>query len=227
MANLLIVDDEQGIRELLQDILTDEGHQVQLAENAQQARALHQRNEFDLVLLDIWMPQIDGISLLKEWREQQVLTMPIVMMSGHATTELALEAIAMGAYVLLEKPIPLSKLLQTVAQALLQKPWHMRSVKQLKNNEILQSNAPDANVLDSITAVKMEPKSQIEGLTLNVQLKLPMKDAKEAFEKMYFAHHIQQANGAMSKVAESTGLDRTHLYRKLKQLGLDVGKNRA
>jgi two-component system, NtrC family, nitrogen regulation response regulator NtrX len=118
MAKILVVDDETGIRELLYEILRDEGHDVALAENATAAR--HARSVFrpDLVLLDIWMPDTDGITLLKEWSAAGTLTMPVVMMSGHATIDTAVEATRIGALDCLEKPIGMQKLLATVKKAL-------------------------------------------------------------------------------------------------------------
>jgi len=118
MAQILVVDDEVGIRELLSEILADEGHQVLLAESAGDARRLRERHRPDLVLLDIWMPDTDGISLLKEWAASGQLGMPGVMMSGHGTIETAVEATRIGALDYLEKPIALQRLLATVKRAL-------------------------------------------------------------------------------------------------------------
>src|SRR2546422_11582868 len=118
MAQILVVDDEIGIRELLSEILADEGHQVLLAESAGDARRLRERGRPDLVLLDIWMPDTDGITLLKEWAASGQLTMPVVMMSGHATIETAVEATRIGALDFLEKPITMQKLLKAVEQGL-------------------------------------------------------------------------------------------------------------
>jgi len=118
MAQILIVDDEVGIRELLSEILADEGHSIWLAENAATARRLRADKRPDLVLLDIWMPDTDGISLLKEWSANGQLTMPVVMMSGHGTIDSAVEATRIGATDFLEKPIALQKLLATVKKAL-------------------------------------------------------------------------------------------------------------
>ena len=118
MAQILVVDDEMGIRELLSEILTDEGHSVTLAEHAAAARQARSERRPDLVLLDIWMPDTDGISLLKEWSAANLLTMPVVMMSGHGTIDSAVEATRVGAVDFLEKPIALQKLLQTVKKAL-------------------------------------------------------------------------------------------------------------
>src|SRR5215217_4905698 len=118
MQQILVVDDEMGIRELLSEILSEEGYEVRLAENAGEARAFRSRARPDLVLLDIWMPDTDGITLLKEWASAGLLTMPVVMMSGHGTIDTAVQATRIGAFDFLEKPIALQKLLATVGRAL-------------------------------------------------------------------------------------------------------------
>jgi two-component system, NtrC family, nitrogen regulation response regulator NtrX len=116
--NILVVDDEIGIRELLSEILKDEGYTVRVAESAEAARLARKEARPDLILLDIWMPDMDGISLLKEWAQSGQLTMPVVMMSGHGTIESAIEATRIGAFDFLEKPISLPKLVATVGKAL-------------------------------------------------------------------------------------------------------------
>ncbi len=117
-GHILVVDDEVGIRELLSEILTDEGYDVHLAENAQAARAFRAQRRPDLVLLDIWMPDTDGVTLLKEWASGGQLTMPVVMMSGHGTIDTAVEATKFGAADFLEKPVALAKLIDTVNKAI-------------------------------------------------------------------------------------------------------------
>jgi two-component system nitrogen regulation response regulator NtrX len=117
-TEILIVDDEIGIRELLSEILQDEGYRVSVAENATEARSYRTRQQPALVLLDIWMPDTDGVTLLREWAASGQLTMPVVMMSGHGTIETAVEATKIGAFDFLEKPVGLQKLLGTVARAL-------------------------------------------------------------------------------------------------------------
>ena len=117
-SDILIVDDEIGIRDLLSEILQDEGYTVTVAENADTARQLRQQTRPAMVLLDIWMPDCDGITLLKEWAKSGQLTMPVVMMSGHASIDTAVEATKIGALDFLEKPISLQKLLSTVDRAL-------------------------------------------------------------------------------------------------------------
>jgi DNA-binding NtrC family response regulator len=118
MPKILVVDDEVGIRELLSEILRDEGHDVRLAEDAAAAREAREAGRPDLVLLDIWMPDTDGITLLKEWAGNGQLNMPVVMMSGHGTIETAVEATRIGALDFLEKPIGMQKLLAAVKKAL-------------------------------------------------------------------------------------------------------------
>lgn len=115
---ILVVDDEPDIRSLVREILEDEEYQVGVAENGETARRALRDRQPDLILLDIWMPDIDGISLLKEWAENSGLPCPIVMMSGHGTVETAVEATRLGAYDFLEKPLSLAKLLLTVERAL-------------------------------------------------------------------------------------------------------------
>jgi DNA-binding NtrC family response regulator len=115
---VLVVDDEADIRELVKDILLDEGYQVSAAQDAAQARAALRERRPDLILLDIWMPDVDGISLLKEWRDGEGLPCQVVMMSGHGNVETAVEATRLGAYDFLEKPLSLAKLLLTVQRAL-------------------------------------------------------------------------------------------------------------
>ncbi len=118
MSEILVVDDEPGIRDLLREILEEEGYEVRLAENGEQARSALLDKTPDLVLLDIWMPDVDGLTLLKEWAAEGQLAMPVVMMSGHGTIHTAVEATRLGAYDFLEKPVPYKKLLQTVERAL-------------------------------------------------------------------------------------------------------------
>lgn len=115
---ILVVDDEPDIRNLVQEILEDEGYDVGVAENGEAARKARRNRRPDLVLLDIWMPDIDGISLLKEWVETGELPFPVIMISGHGTVETAVEATRLGAYDFIEKPLSLAKLLLTVERAL-------------------------------------------------------------------------------------------------------------
>jgi DNA-binding NtrC family response regulator len=117
-AHVLVVDDEADIRALIQEILTDENYRVTVAANAAEARSARQAHKFDLVLLDIWMPDTDGISLLREWSERGELDAPVVIMSGHGTVDTAVEATRLGALDFVEKPLSIAKLLRTVERGL-------------------------------------------------------------------------------------------------------------
>jgi DNA-binding NtrC family response regulator len=130
-ARILVVDDENDIRELVREILSEEGYTVETAGNAAEARAACAQQAPDLVLLDIWMPDTDGISLLREWQQSQVLTAPVVMMSGHGTVETAVEATRLGAIDYVEKPLSLAKLLRTVARALEEGKRRQRATRTL------------------------------------------------------------------------------------------------
>ncbi|MBI4292953.1 MAG: sigma-54-dependent Fis family transcriptional regulator [Betaproteobacteria bacterium] len=411
MQQILVVDDEIGIRELLSEILSDEGYQVRLAENAGEARAFRSRARPDLVLLDIWMPDTDGITLLKEWSANGLLTMPVIMMSGHGTIETAVEATRIGATDFLEKPIALQKLLATVKRALRTEerrvstplslvglgrsavladlrrrlaqvaavavpvlfrgergampelyaralhqantPWLIASevltddgadlpsraaggvlfveeLAELSRNQIrhlthlanklerskvrlvsftaenprklIQSHGYDSELLARLSELTIAlpslrehpedipdianlmlaqlvetrycPPRQFETSALNLlrnfswpgnlddltsavrslaltsleetigapdverilpqyaprtaeltlPLEVPLREAREAFERAYFEHHLALEGGSIARVAEKCGLERTHLYRKLKQLGIGTGR---
>jgi DNA-binding NtrC family response regulator len=410
MAKILVVDDEIGIRELLSEILSDEGYDVVLAENAAAARAARLANRPDVVLLDIWMPDTDGVSLLKEWAANDLLTMPVIMMSGHGTIDTAVEAVRLGAMDFLEKPIALQKLLSAVRRGLqrqpavrprsaltlasfprsapikdlrrrleqifeksrwltlrvgqgsicelcarsLQKsasPWFdlgaqsqpidlaaleaarggllyaedlaLLSRAQQKNLafalerldkydlhvvcgasrgvEELTADGWDAVLVRRLFEVTLAPPSlpelkddipemaaqilvhlveggevpprSMETAALNLlrnkawpggfgelraavrslalgtleevvgsedvlrllgrtpgpvnqvlPLDMPLREARESFERMYFEYHLQLESGNITRLAEKTGLERTHLYRKLKQLGIPLGR---
>ncbi len=408
MPQILVVDDEVGIRELLSEILRDEGYDVTLAENATAARAARNARRPDMVLLDIWMPDTDGITLLKEWSANGQLSMPVVMMSGHGTIDTAVEATKIGALDFLEKPIAMQKLLAAVKRALqkapsavaaeltlaafprspalrdlrrrleqvaaksrivllkaahgsiaelcartLQAPGkafidlcsagqpldlsaleqssggvlyvpELTQLSRLQQKNLafaaerlerfnlrvvaatahsaddliaagweeallarlfdvwlavpalmeLKDDVPDiaAQVLVHLVESGAVPLKRFSTAALNVLrnhawpggyvemkavvrslalgaleeeisgddvLKLvgavpaaasalaldqPLREAREAFERLYFEYHLRQDNGNMTRLAEKTGLERTHLYRKLKQLGLHGGK---
>jgi DNA-binding NtrC family response regulator len=233
MANILVVDDEMGIRELLSEILGDEGHVVGTAENAQQARELRAKGVPDLVLLDIWMPDTDGVTLLKEWQRDGLLTMPVIMMSGHATIDTAVEATRIGALNFLEKPISLQKLLKAVQQGL------SRSIENARPANLhVRSSLPPAEATRTVqdvafpatiavhhpSAILVSSMLPAETQMYSLSFDLPLREARDAFERAYFEHHLTREGGSMTRVAEKTGLERTHLYRKLKQLGVEPGK---
>jgi len=221
MANILVVDDEHGIRDLLWEILNDEGHQVELAENAAQARAARLRERPDLVLLDIWMPDTDGVTLLKEWSSTNLLSMPVIMMSGHATIDTAVEATKIGALAFLEKPITMQKLLKAVDQGLSRAAMRSAALPE----PLLSAHAPEMTAdvtLDQDTTAQEEGPLAHQSFVLDK----PLRDARDEFEKAYFEYHLTRESGSMTRVAEKTGLERTHLYRKLKRLGIDLTRGK-
>lgn len=232
MAKILVVDDEIGIRELLSEILYDEGHTVELAENAAQAREYRLRQRPDLVLLDIWMPDTDGVSLLKEWASQGLLNMPVIMMSGHATVDTAVQATRIGAIDFLEKPITLQKLLKAVAAGLAHPviPESMRNKTERPQRDTPENTAADharssASYPQADTpAVGTAPDPSYVG---SIPLDQPLREARDEFERVYFQYHLKQENHSMTRVSERTGLERTHLYRKLKQLGIETSRKKA
>ncbi|WP_426111785.1 response regulator [Massilia sp. PWRC2] len=236
MANILVVDDEMGIRELLSEILGDEGHAIQLAENAQQARDARNAGAPDLVLLDIWMPDTDGVTLLKEWQRDGLLTMPVIMMSGHATIDTAVEATRIGALNFLEKPIALQKLLKAVQQGLT-RAQEVARAPVVAASRLLAPAQPEEHHAPNSVGMFASPSMQSAALAPrmggvavgeahghSLSFDLPLREARDAFERMYFEHHLGREGGSMTRVAEKTGLERTHLYRKLKQLGVEPGK---
>lgn len=230
MANILVVDDEMGIRELLSEILGDEGHAVSTAENAQQAREQRANGAPDLVLLDIWMPDTDGVTLLKEWQRDGLLTMPVIMMSGHATIDTAVEATRIGALNFLEKPISLQKLLKAVQQGLTRTPEVIRPSAPYRAQPApptapataiayMPTAAPAIQSGTTVAALPTLPPQDPQ--LFGVSFDMPLREARDAFERAYFEHHLVREGGSMTRVAEKTGLERTHLYRKLKQLGVE------
>jgi DNA-binding NtrC family response regulator len=227
MATILVVDDELGIRALLSEILADEGHTVELAENAAQARQIRESLRPDLVLLDIWMPDVDGVTLLKEWSASGQLSMPVIMMSGHGTIDTAVEATKYGASAFLEKPITLQKLLRAVEQALVKPSQRLAAALVGPRTETMGLGElhPHTHHIGALQAAASAP-SEGPRAEQSFDLDRPLREARDAFEKSYFEFHLVKEGGSMTRVAEKTGLERTHLYRKLKQLGVDLSRNR-
>lgn len=188
---ILIVDDELGIRELLRECLEDEGYTVKVAENALEADKIVKEHRFDLILMDVWLPDMDGVSLFKRFISNGIVT-PVIMMSGHASISSALEAIRIGARDFLEKPLSLSKLLPLV------------------DKHVLKETANSDGIIEDI--------SEIITLDLNNQLKM----IKENLERRYFLYHMNKYRSNITKIAEVSGVDRAHLYRKFKTLGIKI-----
>jgi DNA-binding NtrC family response regulator len=227
MATILVVDDEVGIRELLSEILSDEGHVVVTAENAAVARQLRNAEPPDLVLLDIWMPDTDGVTLLKEWASNGQLTVPVIMMSGHATIDTAVEATRFGALDFLEKPIALARLLAAVKSGL-ERGRVMRTLRAAppadRRSVLAAPGHDDVASPEAMRSGLAAPISAPAASAAGVSLDQPLREARDQFERVYFEYHLARENYSMTRVADRAGLERTHLYRKLKQLGVELGR---
>lgn len=227
MAVVLVVDDEVGIRELLAEILTEEGYEVELAENAGCARTAMYRRHPDLVLLDIWMPDNDGISLLKEWSSMEGFNVPVIMMSGHATLDTAIEATKFGAVDFLEKPIALKRLISSVKGALEKNSnepkigavSHPSPIPRMQPQPSERPQYPSRNPINVIDHTQKQ-----RDLTDLIDFNAPLREARDQFERAYFLNLLKKENNSIAKVAAFAGLERTHLYRKLKQLGVDISR---
>ncbi len=200
---------------------------------------MRERLRPDLVLLDIWMPDVDGITLLKEWGAGGLLTMPVIMMSGHGTIDTAVEATKFGAIAFLEKPITLQKLLRAVEQALAKPaPRVAHAAAQGRRRWLPRSRRPQRWRRCAPTRLCARCRRRWSRTCTwrstptgpqakqSFDLDRPLREARDAFEKSYFEFHLAKENGSMTRVAEKTGLERTHLYRKLKQLGVDLTRNK-
>ena len=202
IKDILIIDDEVGIRELLYEILKSNSFQPRHAANGQDARGEISKRKPDLILLDIWMPDVDGLTLLREWVEAGKITMPVIVMSGHASIDSAIEATKIGASAFLEKPFSVNKLLALIKEC--EKKYVL--VTQKKNNEeIFPENLAEKN----------------QNLEYEIN---SYKTEKKTFETNYFKKLLDHFNGNMTKISEISGMDRTHLYRKLKILGIKFKK---
>ena len=182
-GNILIIDDEKDNTEIIKDILDDVNYSTMLARSAAEAKVILAVNHFDLILLDVWMPGQDGISLLSEWHSEGFDT-PVVMMSGHAEPSDIVKAMKLGAVDFLKKPLH-------------------DFLPILRN--IMTSDEPEPEI------------QHVSGI--NYSLKL--KEARNIFESQYLLHHLADNDNNIAVVAEIAGLERTTLYRKLKDLGID------
>lgn len=188
--HILVVDDEPDIRDLVRDILEDEGYQVSTAENAAAARQLRHECRHDLILLDIWMPDIDGVTLLKEWSDQGDLSCPVIMMSGHGTVETAVEATRLGAYDFLEKPLSIAKLLLTIERAL-----EVDRLKQ-ENLDLRQTASPVQEPLGNSKAIQelLDMARRLGQHNTRVLLTGEQGSGKETLAR-YIHEHSQRKNG--------------------------------
>ena len=182
-GNILIIDDEKDNTEIIKDILEDVNYSTMLARSAAEAKVILAANHFDLILMDVWMPGQDGISLLSEWHSEGFDT-PVVMMSGHAEPSDIVKAMKLGAVDFLKKPLH----------------DFLPILRNIMTND--------------------EPEQQIQHVSgINYSLKL--KEARNIFESQYLLHHLEANENNIAIVAEIAGLERTTLYRKLKDLGID------
>jgi DNA-binding NtrC family response regulator len=163
------------------------------------------------------MPDTDGVTLLKEWASTGQLNMPVIMMSGHATIDTAVQAVKIGAHAFLEKPITLQKLLKAVEQGLAR--------DQVQKAMRAAAPQPPPGTL-SMSVVVTSETTITPDVQQSFELDRPLREARDAFEKAYFEFHLAHEGGSMTRVAEKTGLERTHLYRKLKQLGVDLSRSK-
>ena len=182
IGNILIIDDEGINAETIKDTLEDVNYNVVVAQDAAQAKTLIKDHTFDLVMMDVWMPGQDGMSLLEEWMNAGFST-PVVMMSGHAEHKDVVRAIRMGAVDFLKKPLH--------------------------------------DILSLIRKILSEQVVYQEQQISGIDFDLPLKASRNIFESQYFKHHLEKNNNNIAKVAELAGLERTTLYRKLKDLGID------
>ncbi len=220
--NILVVDDEIGIRELLSDILNDEGYSVTTAENAAAARQCIAEESFDLILLDIWMPDTDGVTLLKEWGASKVLTCPVIMMSGHATIETAVEATRFGALAFLEKPISMQRLLDAVRHGM---EVHDRIAAFSRFRR--QDDPPAPAVPPPQPHVQTLPSFTVEGTGITIDFNATLREVREATERAYLTAVMNFESCQMTRVARRAGLERTHLYRKLKALNMEIPRGHS
>ena len=182
-GKILIIDDEKDNTEIIKDILEDVSYSIMLAKSASEAKAVLAANDFDLILMDVWMPGQDGISLLSEWYSEGFNT-PVVMMSGHAEPSDIVRAMKLGAVDFLKKPL----------------------------HDFLP-------ILRNIMT-REEPEQAIQHVS-GIDYSLKLKEARNIFESQYLLHHLSANDNNIAVVAEIAGLERTTLYRKLKDLGID------
>ena len=202
MAHVLVVDDEIGIRELLREILEDSGYRVSTASNADEASRRLKADRPDLVLLDLSLPDRDGLSLIREWASTRSFRTPVVMLSAYGSVDNAVEATRLGAADFLEKPVALPKLLAAVKRA-------------------TSEAEPSAAAMLSAATPAWDPAGQVQAEHwARGAFGLPYREARIEFERAYFLNALTREGGKLQDVAARTGIERTHLYRKIKALGL-------
>lgn len=220
MTEILIVDDEIGIRNILSEILIDNNYRIATAADADEARKLVAERHFDLVLLDIWMPGTDGLTLLKEWKYAGKLDFPVIIMSGHGSLEQASQALEDGAIEFIEKPISLRLLLDSIQRSLAKWAARQRALAQ----ELQQNKRPRRRRAD-LPRQRM-PVFEIKEYGLRLDYNRPYRDVLYEFERSYFRSVLLHIHQSMADLARHAGMERTHLYRKIRALGLNMDELR-
>lgn len=221
MTEILIVDDELGIRNILSEILVESGYRVASAANANEARAKVAERQYDLVLLDIWMPDTDGLALLREWKDGGLLNFPVIIMSGHGSIDHAQRALDDGAVDFIEKPISLKRLLSAIQLGLVK--WHEQQ------RQTAEEPPPEKRTRGrrrNMQQVQRLPAYEMPDYGLVLDFNRPFRDQLMDFERAYFKTVLNHLNHSMAELARHTGMERTHLYRKVRSLGINVEEMR-
>lgn len=208
LAQVLVVDDEPDIRQLVQEILEDEGYSVQVAKDGESARLAYARQKPDLVLLDIWMPDIDGISLLKEWSSAGSLESQVVIMSGHGTLETAVEATRLGAFDFIQKPLSLAKLLATVRKALESRPH-------AKTPELPQQHLPHLEPVGNSPVMQLLRNSARQAANNASPVMITGESGSGRETLARYIHHLSPSGGEMVTLdhSQASGEDpRSYLF---------------
>ena len=223
--NILVVEDDKNISDLIHMYLVKEGFDVRIAGDGGKALEEFQKKEPDLILLDIWMPDTDGVSLLKELKVRNLLHCPVLMMSGHATIETAVEATKFGALACLEKPISMQKLLESVRHGL-EVCDRIRAMAKYRPDQPEEKPIPVVPIPTMPEPVKEElPVFNVRGTDITIDFTSTLKDVRETTERAYLRALMNYENNQMTRVAKRAGLERTHLYRKLKALGIPIPRH--
>ncbi len=224
MSKILVVDDEIGVRELLSDILSDEGSVVVTAESAESTRKCLSRESFDLILLDVWMPDADGVSLLKELSACHLLPCPVITLCNHASIETAAEAWKYGAIDCLEKPVAMAKLIEAVQHGL-RVSERLRTLAPYRP-EPPTPKVPKAEAKEKPVEAAL-PVLEVPGTGFCIDFTRTLREVKDDTERAYLKALMNAEHNNMSNVAKRAGMLRSHLYRKMRALGIPAPRYTA
>lgn len=219
MTEILIVDDELGIRNILSEILVESGYRVSTAANAAEATEQVSSRNFDLVLLDIWMPDIDGLTLLREWKYARKLNFPVIVMSGHGSIDQAKRAMEDGAIDFIEKPISLKRLLTAIQGGIAH--WFAQQ-RALAESAQAEKRAQALKRRPTPRPTGRLPVFEIPRYGITLDYNRPFRDVLFELERSYFRTVLTHMGHSMAELARHAGMERTHLYRKIRTLGLNV-----